>query len=193
MYTRIPIYFDSDSRDDYESREAVEDEAFAARDAKLCEDEKPLDADNIAGRSCDGAEEWRQRCMRMKADFENYKRNAEAERDRLAEIGKECVLADMFCIAEHLERAVSSIKDKKANSGVVEGLELVRKDIEKVFEKYGIERIPALGEIFDPEVHEAVAVVEAEGVSEGTIVEELHPGYRRSGSLLCPAKVVVAK
>ncbi len=141
----------------------------------------------------ESAEAWKHRCLCMKADFDNYRKHAEAERDRLAETGKESVLAELFPIAEHLERAVAEAKKRKANSGIVKGLELVRKDLDKIFEKYGIERIPTVGECFDPEVHEAVSVMEVEGVCEGTVVDEIKAGFKRDGRLIEPAKVVVAK
>ncbi len=177
MLTRIPIKSDDD---------------FRKEEPDLTEPDK-LEDEYAPGSLEESAETWKHRCLCMKADFENYKRNTEAERDRLMEDGREAVLTEVFPIAEHLERALSAARERKGNDGIVAGLELVQKDLKKMFEKYGIERIPAIGECFDPNLHEAVAVIDAEGINEGTIVEELHQGFKRNGKLLCPAKVVVAK
>jgi molecular chaperone GrpE len=183
---RIPVTYD-----DIEVRRR--------RMTALSEREEPersteeTEADIAGSEKDENSEVWKNRCICLKADFENYKRHSEAERDRLAELGKESVLSELFPIAEHLERAVAEAKKRGANNGVVEGLELVQKDMERIFEKYDMERIPTVGECFDPEVHEAVAVIEAHDICEGTIVEEVKPGFRRNGKLMFPAKVVVAK
>jgi molecular chaperone GrpE len=178
MWTRIPIRSDDD---------------FHEEEVEVITPDEGEDTEDAPGSCEESARTWKHRCLCMKADFENYKRNAESERDRLTELGKQAVLAELFPIAEHLERALTAAREHKGNDGIIAGLELVQKDMEKMFERYGIERIPTLGQCFDPNLHEAVAAIDAEGVSEGTIVEELHPGFKRNGKLLCPAKVVVAK
>jgi len=69
----------------------------------------------------------------------------------------------------------------------------VYKELLSVLEKHGVERLQTKGERFDPALHEAVAVVPARGAPEGTIIEELKPGFIRNERLLRPATVVVAK
>jgi molecular chaperone GrpE len=170
---------EEDFEKEYEDREHDEEKVSAGEERYETGDES--------------AEEWKHRCMCMKADFENYKRNVEAERARLAEVGKESVLTELFPIAEHLERAVQAATGRKRDNRIVEGIELVQKDLNKIFDKHGIERIPTVGECFDPEVHEAVAAVESEDACEGEILEEIQAGFKRNGRLIRPAKVVVAK
>ncbi len=139
------------------------------------------------------AENWRDKYTRLLADFENYKRNAEKERGRLSGTGKEAVLEDVFPIVEHMERAIDSAKVEGGESGILKGLEMVYRELLSVLEKHGVERIQSTGEKFDPQLHEAVSVASSEEHPEGTVLEEVRPGFTRGGRLLRPAKVVVAR
>ncbi|HUT54572.1 MAG TPA: nucleotide exchange factor GrpE [bacterium] len=147
--------------------------------------------DDLSGRADPG--DWKNKYVRLLADFENYKRHAEAERDRLSGIGKESVLDDLFPLVEHMERAIQAARDAGGGNGILEGLELVYRELLAVLEKHGVERIRARGQLFDPRLHEAAAAVPSPGTPEGTILEELRPGFTRQGRLLRPATVVVAR
>jgi len=138
-------------------------------------------------------EDWKERYTRLRADFENYKRHAEAQREELAEIGKEKVLEDVFPVVEHMERAIKAAKDTGDQSGILEGIEMVYQEMLRVLEKNGVERIHTVGEPFNPEVHEAVAVTAHAGCPEDTVVEEVRAGFMKNGKLLRPASVVVAQ
>ncbi len=127
------------------------------------------------------------------ADFENYKRNVEKERSQMIEQGKELVLKDVFKILELMDRALASARERNIEPAVLEGLELVRKEINRILEKYNVERIPSVGEKFNPELHEAIGVQESAEVESGTIIYEHEPGFKRQGKVLQPARVVVAK
>jgi molecular chaperone GrpE len=147
---------------------------------------------NLVGTD-ESREDWKERYTRLLADFENYKRHAEAQREELAGIGKEKVLEDIFPVVEHMERAIKATKDAGDQSGILEGLKMVYQEMLRVLEKNGIERIDTVGEPFDPEVHEAVAVMSHADCPEDTVVEEVRAGFRKNGKLLRPASVVVAK
>ena len=138
-------------------------------------------------------EDWKERYTRLRADFENYKRHAEAQREELAGIGKEKVLEDVFPVLEHMERAIKATKDAGDQSGILEGIEMVYQEMLRVLEKNGVERIDTVGKPFDPEVHEAVAVTAHADCPEDTVVEEVRAGFMKNGKLLRPASVVVAQ
>ena len=137
--------------------------------------------------------EEEKRYLYLRADFENYRRNVEKERKEMMEKGKEEVLLDLFKILELLDRAIQSAREQNIAPSVLEGLELVRRETEKILEKHQVERIPSLGEKFNPEVHEAVGTHHSEEHEPGTIIYEYEPGFTRQGKLLKPAKVIVAK
>ena len=137
-------------------------------------------------------ESWRERYLRLQADFENYRRHAEADKARLVGLGKEEALADIFPLVDHLDRGLAWAREHAADQAVVEGLLLVQKELSKTLEKHGIARLAVLGERFNPALHEAVSCLPREGIEEGVILEEVAAGFTRDGKLLRPAKVVVA-
>ena len=138
-------------------------------------------------------DDWKNRYQRLLADFENHKRHAEAERTRLAGVGKETVLDDIFPIIDHLQRAIQATRDAGGENGILEGIEMVYNEFIKALEKHGVNRIKTVGEPFNPTVHEAVAVTEHPAYPEDTVVEEVRNGFTRGDKLLRPAHVVVGR
>lgn len=136
------------------------------------------------------AEDWKAMYVRLLADFDNFRKHARAERERLAEVGKEAVISDIIPVIEHLERAQQA---SAGDAAIFEGLRVVLAEFFAVLKRHGVERVPTVGEAFDPSRHEAVAVVPAAGVEENTVVEEVRPGFMREGRLLRAASVVVAQ
>jgi molecular chaperone GrpE len=138
-------------------------------------------------------EDWKERYIRLRADFDNHKRHAEAERDKLSGMGKAKVLEDVFPLVEHMERAIRTARDTGDSTGILEGIEMVYQELLRVLEKNGVERIATVGEPFDPEIHEAVAVSPHPHYPADTVVEEVRAGFVKGGKLLRPASVVVAQ
>jgi molecular chaperone GrpE len=167
-------------------------ERNAAADRELLRRQNSAPKRNPAGTD-EPYEDWKERYTRLRADFENYKRHAEAQREELAGIGKEKVLEDVFPVVEHMERAIKATKDAGDQSGILEGIEMVYQEMLRVLEKNGVERIDTIGVPFDPEVHEAVAVTTHSDCPEDTVVEEVRAGFMKNGRLLRPASVVVAQ
>ena len=138
-------------------------------------------------------DDWKERYVRLRADFDNYKRHAETRKEQLSGIGKAKVLEDIFPLVEHMERAIRAARDAGDRTGILEGIELVCRELLRVLEKNGVERIDTVGEPFDPEIHEAVAVSPHDDYPADTVVEEVRAGFVKGGKLLRPASVIVAQ
>jgi len=138
------------------------------------------------------AQEWRERYLRLKADLENVRRHAEADKFRLTTRGKDAVLEDIFPIVDHMERALRAARDAGENPGVLQGIEMVRDELLTVLEKHGVRKIETVGKPFDPRVHDAVSVQEHPDFAKNTVVAELCNGFMRGENLLRPAHVIVA-
>jgi molecular chaperone GrpE len=138
-------------------------------------------------------EDWKERYIRLRADFDNHKRHAEAEREKLTGMGKAKVLEDVFPLVEHMERAIRAARDAGDRTGILEGIEMVYQELLRVLEKNGVERIVTVGEPFDPEIHEAVAVSPHSDYPPDTVIEEVGAGFVKGGKLLRPASVIVAR
>lgn len=138
-------------------------------------------------------DDWKERYIRLAADFENFKRHANIERDRLAGLGKEAVLEDLLPLVGYMEAARKAVESAPDKAGIVAGLDLFYKQLLVALEKHGVERIPAQGQPFDPAIHEAVSVYICDDYADNSVIEEVKPGFRRHGKVLRPAAVVVAQ
>jgi molecular chaperone GrpE len=137
-------------------------------------------------------EEKTDRHLRALADIENIKRRAQRERDDYVKYANEALIRDLVPALDNFDRALAAARDAREAAGVAEGVELIRRELLKVLEKFGVERYSALGQRFDPARHEAVARVVSVQHPEGTVVHETLPGYALNGRVLRPAMVAVA-
>jgi molecular chaperone GrpE len=131
------------------------------------------------------------RYQRLAADFENYKRRTRQELSERTQYGNEELVRKLLPILDNFKRAL-----EQAPEGIdpnwFEGIRLIARQFEAVLQAQGLSQIPALGEKFDPSQHEAIAREETEAHEEGTIVEEMQPGYRLHDRVLRPTLVKVA-
>ncbi len=131
----------------------------------------------------------RDRSIRTLADFENYRRRSDREREDLRRYAAGDVLRDLLPVVDNLQRALAAggtVDDLKV------GVELTLRQFTELLRQRGVAEVPALGEPFDPAVHEAVARVDDATVETPTVVDELQRGYTIHGKLLRPALVRVA-
>jgi len=131
----------------------------------------------------------RDRSIRTLADFENYRRRSEREREELKRFAQGDVLRDLLPVVDNLQRALAAggtVDDLKT------GVELTLRQFRDLLKQRGIAEVPALGAPFDPAVHEAVARVDDDAVTAPTVIDELQRGYTLHGRLLRPALVRVA-
>lgn len=129
--------------------------------------------------------------MRLAADFDNFRKRALKERSEWERLGKEKAFRGALEIVDNLARGLSQAGED--TSPLATGMQMVLSQAESWLQQEGLTRIPALGEKFDPLVHEAVAQIEDASKEDGTIVEEVKRGYRWPDRLLRPASVVVVK
>ncbi len=134
-------------------------------------------------------DEYLDALQRMKAEFDNYRRRAERDRQSLATGGARELVRGLLPVVDNLERAVEALGDQ--GEAIVAGVEMVRAQLASVLAGQGVEEIPADAE-FDPTIHEAIAQVPVPGQPAGRIVEVVEKGYRHAEVVLRPTKVVVA-
>ncbi|MEO6951805.1 MAG: nucleotide exchange factor GrpE [Polyangia bacterium] len=130
------------------------------------------------------------RFLRLAAEFENWKKRARREQDEAATRGREALLKELLPALDNLERALQAAPEKDP---VAVGVRLVDKQVMSALEKFEVKRFSALGQPFDPNMHEAIQQVESSDVAAGSVAKEFAPGYTVSGRLLRAAMVGVAK
>lgn len=140
------------------------------------------------------AKENYDRFLRQVAELENFKKRMAREKGEAIRYANENLMKDLLPVLDNLERAVDHAQEGGGNGKpLLEGVEMVLKGFLDVLNKYGVTQIPAKGESFDPEKHEAIARVESEAYEPNTVVEEHHKGYYLLDRLLRPSLVSVAK
>lgn len=132
--------------------------------------------------------------QRLKADFDNYRKRTERERPLLAEAGVRDLVADLLPVLDNLERALEALvaAGDAAATGIVAGVDMVRSHLAALLSGRGVQEIPAHGEVFDPNVHEAVQRMASPEHPEGVVMAVVERGYRMSDVVIRPAKVVVS-
>jgi len=131
--------------------------------------------------------------LRRQAEFENYRRRVDREKVEFHSRARGEVLLELLPVVDNFERALSSLQGKEVDAaGLRHGLELIHKQFKDALTKFGLEPVEALGQVFDPHLHEAVTIEPTDEHEENTIIEEFQRGYKLGEKLLRPAKVKVA-
>ena len=132
--------------------------------------------------------------QRTQADFENFRKRASREQGLAEGRGVAKVVRELLPALDNLERALKAAESRPDHSEdhLAEGLRLVQAEMVAALTRVGVEGYAPKGEPFDPNVHEAMAQQPVEGAESGTVVEVYQVGYQLNGTVIRPARVVVA-
>ena len=135
-----------------------------------------------------------ERILRVSAEFDNFKKRSVRDMGEFRKFATESLIKDLLPIVDNLERAIQSFESSETvGKQFLEGVEMTRNEILRVFEKFGARPLESVGQLFDPRYHQAVMQQETAAHPENTVVQELHCGYTLHDRLLRPAMVVVSK
>jgi len=140
-------------------------------------------------------ESYKSKFLRSQADFQNYKRRVDKEREQWMRMAQVSVIEQFLPIVDDFFRALSIAQSETENEDTeshVKGLELIAKNLQKTLTDLGVEEISCVAS-FDPEYHEALMQVESADHQSGQIIDVLSRGYTYRGSVIRHAKVSVAK
>jgi molecular chaperone GrpE len=156
------------------------------------EDQAPEAPDGIE-QLAEQVAELNERALRQAAELENYKKRTEREKADFFKRANEGLVKDILPVLDNLERALAHARENADLASLLEGMELVRSELLMTLERHGLEAVEALGQPFDPELHEAMMQQENPELDENTVMNEMQKGYLFQGRLLRPAMVVVSK
>lgn len=166
-------------RDEWQDRYKTLMDSLSAQQQAFQEQEERLKAEE---------EEQRTR-LRQEADQQRERLQRNAEQRAFGETRN--LLVRLLEVADNFDRVVAQGAGTDENA-LVSGVKLTYRDFRRALELTGVERLESVGQVFDPSLHEAIATIERAGAIPGTIVEEVGAGYLFKGSLLRPARVIVA-
>ena len=132
--------------------------------------------------------------QRTQADFENFRKRASREQGLAEQRGVTRVVKELLPALDNLERALAAAESQPvgAEHHLAEGIRLVQAELMAAMARVGVEGYSPKGEVFDPNVHEAMAQHPVDGAESGTVVEVFQQGYRLDDHVIRPARVVVA-
>jgi molecular chaperone GrpE len=136
--------------------------------------------------------ELQDRLLRLRADFDNYRKRTLKESSALRSQANEELAGQLLGVIDNLELGLRAAREHNADRSFVEGYELVLSELLGVLERAGLERIETVGREFDPNLHEAISHLPSPEHDEGIIMHEVRSGYRFTGRLLRAPQVTVS-
>lgn len=137
-------------------------------------------------------QEMNDKYLRLYAEFENYKKRVNKDKEELVKYGNEKLIYELLPVIDYLEMALKHSKNE-ASEGIVQGVEITLKELMRTLEKFGLTSIEAIGKPFDPTVHHAMSVVERQDVEENMVAEEFRKGYMVRDKVIRAPLVGVSK
>ncbi|WP_094096179.1 nucleotide exchange factor GrpE [Paenibacillus physcomitrellae] len=139
------------------------------------------------------AAEHQQRLLRVQADYDNFRRRTQKEKEELAKYASSKLIGELLPVFDNFERALAAgLPEQEDQSSFVKGVEMIFRQFEGVLKSEGLTIMETVGQPFNPEYHQAIMTVETDEYEEGIVVEELQKGYILKDKVLRPAMVKVS-
>ena len=135
--------------------------------------------------------ELEDKVKRQMAEFDNFRKRTDKEKNAMFETGAKSVIEKILPVVDNFERGLASIPEEEKGTPFAEGMEMIYKQLIGELEKMEVKPIPAVGEEFDPNLHNAVMQVESDEYESGVIAQELQKGYTYRGSVVRHSMVAV--
>ncbi len=171
----------------------IEAEGDPVTDEKVVDDDPILALEKELKTAKEEATQSYDRFLRISAEFDNYKKRNSRETADFKKYANETLLKNMLNVVDNLERALDVSAKNADSKGLIDGVELTVAEVLKIFANFGVTPIEAVGEPFDPALHQAMQQEESPDFPDNTVTQEFQKGYRFHDRLLRPAMVVVAK
>ena len=174
------------------SAEAAAEPAKAeSKDDNKKEKKKKEKADKKQEALKEKIEELEDRVKRQMAEFENFRKRTEKEKTAMFETGAKSVIEKILPVVDNFERGLAAVPENEKDGGFAQGMEMIYKQLMTELENMDVKPIPAVGEEFNPDFHNAVMQVESEEYESGVVAQELQKGYTYRDSVVRHSLVAV--
>ena len=136
-------------------------------------------------------EDLTDRLRRTMAEFDNFRKRTEKEKSAMFEIGAKTVIEKLLPVIDNFERGLAAVTEEEKETPFAQGVELVYKQLLTSFDELGVKPIEAVGKEFDPNLHNAVMMVDDDSLESGTVAEEMQKGYMYKESVVRHSMVKV--
>ena len=138
-------------------------------------------------------DELEDRVKRQMAEFDNFRKRTEKEKTAMFETGAKSVIEKILPVVDNFERGLASVPEEEKGTGFAQGMEMIYKQLMTELENMDVKPIPAVGEEFNPDFHNAVMQVESEEYESGVIAQELQKGYTYRDTVVRHSMVAVVQ
>ena len=185
------IIEEADAAQEEAEMEACEasEEAEEKEDKKL--QKKKAKAEKKQDALKEKVEELEDKVKRQMAEFDNFRKRSEKEKNAMFETGAKSVIEKILPVVDNFERGLATIPEEEKGSPFAEGMEMIYRQLIGELEKMEVKPIPAVGEEFDPALHNAVMQVESDEYESGVIAQEIQKGYTYRDSVVRHSMVAV--
>jgi molecular chaperone GrpE len=156
-------------------------------------EQEALNPDQVTAQLEADLAEAKDAALRAQADAANVQRRAEQEVEKARKFALERFVSELLPVVDNMERALEAAGTDEAMKPIIEGVELTQKSLIDVLQKHGVETVDPMGEPFDPQIAQAMSMVENPEVEPNTVIAVMQKGYRLNGRLVRPAMVMVSK
>ncbi|MBD1382089.1 nucleotide exchange factor GrpE [Metabacillus arenae] len=189
----------ADEKQQVETQEAEEERE---KDTSLNEEPEAADVQEVSENELEEAqakiaelesklEESDNRMVRLQADYENFKRRTRLDQEASQKYRAQSLITELLPALDNFERALQIETDDDKTQSVLQGVEMVYRQLLQAIQNEGVEAIEAVGQQFDPHLHQAVMQVEDENFESNTVIEEFQKGYKLKDRVIRPTMVKV--
>ncbi|MCI7322328.1 MAG: nucleotide exchange factor GrpE [Lachnospiraceae bacterium] len=201
MATEETAEAEENSQETSEEKEAADDaddsEASDAQQTETKEESKDKKDGFFAKKKKDKKdeqiEELNDKLRRQMAEFDNFRKRTEKEKSQMFDMGARTIIEKVLPIVDNFERGLAAVPEEQKEDAFVTGMDKVYKQLMQEFDSIGVKAIEAVGEEFNPELHNAVMQVESEEFEPGVIAQELQKGYMYKDTVVRHSMVAVVK
>jgi molecular chaperone GrpE len=187
---------EKEAPEEQETDEAVEepvvDSATEEAEEEPVQEDSEKDGEGAEDEESESADVFKDRWVRLAAEFDNYKKRTLRERDALIRSANEGLIRDLLPVVDSADRATAHSDGDSESEAFKTGVRMILEQLPKILENRGLNEIESSGQQFDPNLHEALMQV-ASDQEAGTVVEVIERGYRLGENVLRHAKVVVSQ
>lgn len=172
-----------------DEKEKPEETVKAEESAETPTEEQEVEEDEKEEPQSEEDKDLKTKYLRLAADFQNYKRRVEKEKNDIYAYANEKLMVELLNVIDNFDRALAV---ESVDTGMKEGMEMIFKQLIDVLERCGLEEIPADGQEFDPNCHHAVQTASSDAHCSGQIIRVLQKGYTLNKKVIRPSMVIVA-
>ncbi len=172
---------------------AAEETADSAQESPKADKKEKKKKDKKQDVMKEKVEELEDRVKRQMAEFDNFRKRTEKEKTAMFETGARSVIEKILPVVDNFERGLASVSEEEKDGALAQGMQMIYKQLMTELENLDVKPIPAVGEEFNPEFHNAVMQTESDEFESGVIAQELQKGYTYRGSVVRHSMVAVVE